>query len=223
MGTEIDVLAIGDCLVWKTGQDLPWPKTMRMPTSWTEIKRFYGFAKPYDFNIAIPALLNIPFFVLLAVKFYGEISRDSHVRFFATAGGHAPGRIPEMYYFYAYVFLGFLLFNWQIRNRRIYWPLFIWFSMELCLGVWGAGLLPASARTRFAHRYDYHPLLQGVPARNFDGENGDLRIVHNALGMRATQNSPNDLKRDGLIFVFGGSTTYDVQVSQGDTWVENAE
>jgi hypothetical protein len=191
-----------------------------MPTRWTEIKRIYGFAKPYDFNVAIPALLNIPFLILMAVKFYGELARDSHVRFFGATGEVASGRIPEMYFFYAYVLMGFLLFNWQIRNPKIYWPLFIWFSIELCLGVWGAGLLPASARTQFAHRYDYQSLLQGTPAPDFNGENGDLRIIHNALGMRDTKYPPEDLKRGGLIFVYGGSTTYDVQVSQGSTWVE---
>jgi len=191
-----------------------------MRTSWTDIKRFYGFDKPYDFNVAIPALLNIPFLLLLAAKFLGEMARDGHVQFFGKSHGGVLGRIPELYHFYAYVFVGFLLFNWQIRNRRIYWPLFIWFLIELCLGVWGTGLLPYSARTQFAHRYQYHPLLQGTPEPNFDGESGDLRIVHNALGMRDTRNSIADLKRDGLIFVYGGSSTYDGQVSQGYTWVE---
>jgi hypothetical protein len=38
--------------------------------------------------------------------------------------------------------------------------------------------------------------------------------------MRDTNNATVDVKRDGLIFVYGGSTTYDIQVSQGDTWVK---
>jgi hypothetical protein len=188
--------------------------------SWTDIKKYYGFSKPYNFNVAIPALLNVPFLLLFLIKLYGSLLRDSRTHLDGDLGQFGPFSAYEIYYFYAYVFLGFLLFNFFIKNNRIYWPLFIWFSLELCLGVWGAGLAPLDSKTEFAHRYNYHPLLQGTPVPNFSGRNGDLAIVHNALGMRDSSNSPADLKREGLLFVFGGSTTYDVQVSQGSTWVE---
>ena len=188
--------------------------------SWTEVKRYYGFSKPYNFSVAIPALLNVPFLLLFCSKLYFSLLRDSRTHLYGSLGQFGRFAAYEIYFYYAYVFAGFLLFNLFIRNSKIYWPLFIWFSMELCLGVWGAGLAPLDSRTIFAHRYIYHPLLQATPAPNFNGRNGDLSIVHNALGMRDTNNSPVDLKREGLVFVYGGSTTYDVQVSQGFTWVE---
>lgn len=191
-----------------------------MPLRWTEIKKYYGFSKPYNFNVAIPALLNIPFLLLFLVKLYGSLLRDSRTHLDGNLGQFGPNSAFEIYYYYGYVLAGFLLFNLAIKNSKIYWPLFLWFSMELCLGVWGVGLSPLDSKTEFAHRYNYHPLLQGTPAPNFRGRNGDLFIVHNALGMRDTNNPTVNVKRDGLVFVYGGSTTYDIQVSQGDTWVE---
>jgi hypothetical protein len=191
---------------------------MRM--KWTDIKKFYGFVRPYNFNVAVPALLNIPFLLLFLAKLYGSLLRDSRTHLYGNLGQFGPHSAFEIYYYYGYIFAGFLLFNLAIKNSKIYWPLFIWFSMELCLGVWGAGLSPLDSKTEFAHRYNYHPLLQGTPAPNFSGRNGDLFIVHNALGMRDTNNATDNVKTGGLIFVYGGSTTYDIQVSQGDTWVE---
>ena len=166
--------------------------------SWTEIKKYYGFSKPYDFNRAIPALLNIPFLVLFFSKLYFSVLRDSRTHLYGSLGQFGPYSAYEMYFYYAYIFVGFLLFNSFIPRSKIYWPLFIWFSMEFCLGVWGSGLVPLDSRTIFAHRYLYHPLLQATPAPNFSGRNGDLFIVHNSLGMRDTNNSPDDLKREGL-------------------------
>jgi len=188
--------------------------------SWTEVKKYYGFSKPYDFNVAIPAILNVLFLALYLSKLYFSFLRDSRTHLYGSLGQFGPLSPYEIYFYYSYIFMGFLLFNFFIKNSKIYWPLFIWFSLELCLGVWGAGLAPLDSRTVFAHRYIYHPLLQATPAPNFSGRNGDLFIVHNALGMRDTNNSPADVKREGLVFVYGGSTTYDVQVSQGSTWVE---
>jgi len=189
-----------------------------MPLSWSGLKRFYGFAKPYDFNVAIPALLNIPFLLLFLIKLYGSLLRNGRAHLEGNLGQFGPYAIYEIYFFYIYVFAGFILFNIFIRKRKIYYPLFIWFSIELCLGVWG--LMPMDSKTVLVHPYDYHPLLQGSPIPDFRGRNRDLSIAHNSLGMRDTGNSPRDVTREGLIFVYGGSTTYDIQVSQGFTWVE---
>ena len=146
--------------------------------------------------------------------------RDSRTHLYGSLGQFGRFAAYEIYFYYAYIFIGFLLFNLFIRKSKIYWPLFIWFSMELCLGVWGAGLAPLDSRTVFAHRYIYHPLLQATPAPNSaDGTAIYLSSI-TPLGMRDTNNSPANVKREGLVFVYGGSTTYDVQVSQGFTWVE---
>ena len=187
---------------------------------WTRVKTYYGFRKPYDFNVAIPALLNLAFFLLLATKFISALNKNNGVRIYGPVKKNFLTFPSEMYYFYIYIFIGLILLNVFIRNRRLYWPLFAWFIIEFCLGVWGRGLSPFDARTEFDDRYEYHALLQGVPQPNFKAQQLDLVIAHNALGQRDAGNSTNDLRRNGLLYVFGGSTTYDPYVSQGETWVE---
>jgi len=49
-----------------------------------------------------------------------------------------------------------------------------------------------------------------------------LTFSHNSLGLRGKKLTPDDLHKN-LIFVYGGSTTYDVGVSEGDTWVEHLQ
>ena len=103
-------------------------------------------------------------------------------------------------------------------------------------------ILPSNYYTRpFDYGLEYHPLLQAVPRANWHGINRfdirderlhpdwrlnwsalrgrDLEFKHNAYGVRGDQLRPADLQKP-LIFAYGGSTTYDVTVTQGQTWVE---
>jgi len=191
-----------------------------MTAGWTKIKTYYGFSKPYDFNVAIPALLNAAFFLALVIKFVGALINNNKARIYGPIERNFLTFPSEMFYFYAYIFIGLILLNSFIRNKKIYWPLLIWFLIEFCLGAWGKGLSPFDSRTAFDNRYNYHALLQAVPAPNFKGRNENLLIAHNSIGLRDSNNSIENLTRNGLIFAFGGSTTYDFAVSQGDTWVE---
>jgi hypothetical protein len=88
----------------------------------------------------------------------------------------------------------------------------------------------------------YHPVLQLLPAPNwkgklrYDGRNKahwgtlvttrlfdqDFTFTHNSLGLRGAEITANDLRKP-LIFVYGGSTTYDWSVTQGKTWVEQLQ
>jgi hypothetical protein len=190
------------------------------PSRWSQIKKFYGFSKPYDFNVAIPALLNATFFVALVVKFVQALIANNKARIYGPVERNFLTFPSEMFYFYIYIFVGLVLLNVFIKRKKIYWPLFVWFAIEFCLGVGGRGLAPFDAATAFDDRYVYHPLLQGTPVPNFRGRGVRHLIAHNAIGQRDTGNSPENLSREGLIYVFGGSTTYDVDVSQGETWVE---
>ena len=191
-----------------------------MTGAWTKIKTFYGFSKPYDFNVAIPALLNAVLFVLVVIKFIGALINNNKARIYGPVERNFLTFPSEMFYFYIYIFIGIILLTVFIRNTKLYWPLLIWFSVEFFLGAWGKGLAPFDSRTAFDNRFNYHALLQGVPTPNFKGRNQHLLIVHNSLGLRDFNNSFENLTRNGLIFVFGGSTTYDFAVSQGDTWIE---
>ena len=177
--------------------------------TWTDLKKAYGFNKPYDFNLAVPALLNIGFLGLFIIMVAWGLVARGHFTFNS-----------ERFYFYVYVFAGIVLATLAIGKRWLYWPLLIFFLLEFSLGVWGKGLTPADAGTEFDHRSNYHPLLQTTLAPNFRTDNGQLTLTHNSLGMRDTGAPIPPLKTDGLIFVFGGSTTYDIWVGQGHTWVE---
>jgi len=53
-------------------------------------------------------------------------------------------------------------------------------------------------------------------------EDQKFTFSHNSLGMRGRELTAEDFKRD-MIFAYGGSTTYDVSVTQGSTWVERLE
>jgi hypothetical protein len=93
-------------------------------------------------------------------------------------------------------------------------------------------------------RFIYHPLLQIVPRPNWEQkiryDYNDLRDIfksqinwaeikgkefifsHNSVGLRGAELTVHDLTKD-MIFVYGGSTTYDFMVTQGATWVEQLQ
>jgi hypothetical protein len=180
-----------------------------MTERWVKIKKLYGFSKPYDFNVAIPALLTAAFvFLFLLVTLYGIVVRGNLTL-------HS-----ERFLFDLYILIGAALIFLAIGRLKIFWPLFVWFLIEFSLGSWAKGLAPFDAGNEFTSNFRYHPLLQSAPVPDFRGSNARLTIVHNSLGMRDTGNPISPLKREGLIFVFGGSTTYDTTVTQGHTWVE---
>lgn len=180
-----------------------------MTDVWAKLKQSYGFTKPYDFNLAIPAILASAFVCLFVlVTLYGIL-----------VGGYFTFH-SERFLFDLYIIFGLGLIFLAIGRRKLFWPLFVWFLIEFSLGSWAKGLAPFDARNEFERKFNYHALLQSTPVPNFHGDNGKLTIVHNSLGLRDTGNPISPLKREGLIFVFGGSTTYDTTVTQGRTWVE---
>jgi len=77
-------------------------------------------------------------------------------------------------------------------------------------------LMPSNSN--ISSRFEYHPLLQGVPKKNFE-QDGKVTIRHNAHGMRGRMLEYNY----NIIHVYGGSSTYDVANSEGDTWVERLQ
>lgn len=91
----------------------------------------------------------------------------------------------------------------------------------------------------------YHPLLHMMPKPNIHSTwymdprylrnrpggfwvkisllaGRQITLSHNSLGIRGAELSASDLSKK-LIFVYGGSTTYDIFASQGQTWVELAQ
>ena len=177
--------------------------------NWAKIKKFYGFSKPYDFNVAIPALLTGAFAFLFLLETLSGIIVRGNFTFYS-----------ERFLFDLYTLIGLALIFLAIGRHKLFWPLFVWFLIEFSLGSWSKALAPFGVANDLENNFKYHPLLQSAPVPDFRASDGKMTIVHNSLGMRDTGNAVWPLKSEGLIFVYGGSTTYDTTVTQGQTWVE---
>ena len=99
-------------------------------------------------------------------------------------------------------------------------------TIDLSLGL-GSFALKA---TGFAHssilpdqyydppRFQWHPLLQATPIPSISRTVVHLRVSHSSEGTRGRDYSAEELRKKSVIAVFGGSTTYDVSVSDDETW-----
>ena len=177
----------------------------------------YGLSRPYDFNKAIPFLVSLLLLVFILVL--GIL--------LATTGRLNIGT--PRWYFLVYVGLTLLLGGGISFYPKLAWCLFAIAFLEISLSMStyllnkahiGRSLFPrnsVSAKPQFM----YHPLLQGTPTPNFEGE-GEIPgviIKHNKYGLRGAS---LPARADGKIVIatIGGSTTYDIGVSQGSTWPE---
>jgi lysophospholipase L1-like esterase len=106
------------------------------------------------------------------------------------------------------------------------WPRLAW--LLLALGtlefVWGVGsygspasLLPPLKAEPL--RFRWHALLQAVPRPSLRivSETG-LPISHTSAGTRGREPAPGDIDGHTVVAIYGGSTTYDIGVGEGDTW-----
>jgi hypothetical protein len=71
--------------------------------------------------------------------------------------------------------------------------------------------------------FQWHPLLQATPRPSLAGGYAGLKITHSSVGTRGRDYTPAELADRTVIAVFGGSTTYDLGVTDGATWPEQLE
>jgi len=84
-------------------------------------------------------------------------------------------------------------------------------------GVLGTSLLPPAAAEPV--RFHWHPLLQAVPISGLKTVSPTgLAISHTSEGTRGRDPAPGGLEGRTVIATFGGSTTYDIGMGEGDTW-----
>jgi hypothetical protein len=202
---------------------------------WLKLRAFFGLISPYNFRVAIPFLLNI--FVLTAVfcvclfLFFGKNLSIGTARF----------------YFYCYIAFLLLAAAALSKIRVLSYLILCWCLIELSLA-FSSALYPRNI-VKVTRPDDlafiYHPLLQLVPRPNYHytshlnpraaGEKAiaggidvaalqgmEIAFDHNSLGLRGKELAPDDLRKE-LIFVYGGSTTYDSSVTQGETWTEHLQ
>lgn len=177
---------------------------------------WYGFVKPYKFGRAVIVIIASTFLMLtLAWVAYLIGHGDLLAR---SARGH----------FFAYLLV---LFGCAIVLAPLrYLPVFLLAvgAIELVLastthfvaykGLVGLDLLPTNmAITVKDNRFKYHAVLGVVPRENFQSTNGVV-VQHNSKNMRGSEIVLQPTQT--LINVYGGSTTYDIGVDQGQTWPE---
>lgn len=211
----------------------------------TNIRTFYGLTRPFNFNVAIPFLLNL--FVL------GVIFAACAFLFFR--GGLNMGT--ARFYFFLYLACLLVIGAALSKTSKLSYVILVWCTIELSLALGSqilakrrdlGSLFPenvASTEESEEFAFIYHPLLQIVPRPNWrytdfldftdiedkakaagldvpSLQGQKLDFVHNSLGFRGKELTEDDLAKD-LIFVYGGSTTYDIGVTQGETWVEHLQ
>jgi hypothetical protein len=205
--------------------------------SWSNIGKYYGFHRPFDFKVCIPLLLNsLLFSIVLALSAY-EFARG-----YLDTG-------TARFYFYCYLALALFIAAAFSRITAFSLAIAFWCTVELGLGslAWHGiyPLLPRNQAVSFStSKFKYHPLLQGVPKPSWtetqhievsadveardpivnwqEYNHRDYVFTHNSLGLRGAELNKHDLEKD-MIFVYGGSTTYDLGVTQGATWVERLQ
>ena len=73
------------------------------------------------------------------------------------------------------------------------------------------------------HDFRWHPLLQGEPTPSIKRSLDGLSISHSSAGTRGRDRSLAELATRKVVATFGGSTTYDLALSDGQTWPEELE
>lgn len=171
-------------------------------------------AAPYNFSVAIPALFGFLLIGAVALLAIGMAATDRLN--FGTPRS----------YFFIYLFVLLVIALISVRRPKLTWAVLALVFVEFFLAFvpyflnrlglnLNANLLPAATNSRF----EYHPLLQGVPKPNHSSTLPDGGILtHTSFGTRGPQPSEGILKSGILINAYGGSTTYDVAVSDEQSW-----
>jgi hypothetical protein len=72
-------------------------------------------------------------------------------------------------------------------------------------------------------RFKWHPLLQATPIPSITVPVVLNSVSHNSEGLRGRERDAATLAQQSVIAVFGGSTTYDIGVTDGETWADGLE
>jgi lysophospholipase L1-like esterase len=176
---------------------------------------YIGLYRPYRFERTIPALTAL-FLMMVVVAVAGWLAATDRL----IAGG------PRAHYFL------YLLSLLVLAIALVRWPWVAAVPLVLALVdlSWGVGvralqgagysavslLPPVSADP---DRFQWHALLQAVPipSLKFTSTTG-LVINHTSEGTRGQDPAPRSLEGRTVVATFGGSTTYDIGASDGDTW-----
>lgn len=207
--------------------------------------RYYGLRTPYDFRVAIPFLLNFVLIILLSLFFLFILSQSE--LHFGTY------RFYFFLYVFVLLCLGAAISRFTLVSLLACVWCTIELAIAVAsyaFDTYGdhTRLLPLNQVVviNSAPIHKYHPILGYVHIPNseykfqLDKKAGEalikegwlinlsntdgreLVIHYNSMGLRGYEPGPTDLDKK-LIFVYGGSTTYDPFVTQGQTWTEELQ
>jgi lysophospholipase L1-like esterase len=151
---------------------------------------YAGLRRPYRFERAIPALAAL-LLMSVVVAVAGWLAATDRLE----AGG------PRAFYFL------YLLSLLVLAIALVRWPWVAAVPLLLALAdlSWGVG-------SRALQDAGYNS-----PSLNFTSSKG-LVISHTSEGTRGQDPAPRSLEGRTVVATFGGSTTYDIGASDGDTW-----
>ena len=174
-----------------------------------------GLVRPYRFERTIPALLALLLLGLVAVSAVG-----------LAMSGQLKLMTPRAAYF-AYLAAVCLAAFALIGRPRLAACLLVLAAADLSLGMGsyllqrmdggGTTLLPNNASAE--QRFRWHALLQAepIPSLSIVTANG-IAIHHTSQGTRGRELSPDEVASKPIVATYGGSSTYDVALGEGDTW-----
>jgi hypothetical protein len=176
-----------------------------------------GLVRPYRFGRAIPALLALLLLGLVAASAIG-----------LAAAGQLHLMTPRAAYL-AYLAVGSMAAFALVGRPRLAACLLALVAADLTLGM-GSYLLQASdgsATTLLPNnagaeqRFRWHALLQAepIPSLSIVTANG-IVLHHTSQGTRGRELSPEEVATKPIVAVYGGSSTYDVALGEGETWAD---
>ena len=194
-----------------------------------KLTSLYGFGDHPDFNRAVPFLAALVLLFVIAVAAACE----------ANFGKLHWGTYRSTYFLY----LGLLALAAGVLGflPRLAWLLialsFVDFSLGMSTSVAShQGYLKRSMLPidNTKHQFSYHPLLQARPTPNYFGvkpsagqsglaQPARVEIHHDSYGLRGIERDKDRLKQQIVIAAVGGSTTYDLGVTDGRTWPDVLE
>jgi hypothetical protein len=169
----------------------------------------FGLVRPYRFERTLLAVFAFALLLAMAITAW----------MLWKIGELFPGT-QRMHYFY--YLLGLVL----VALALLRWPkaalvLLMWATIDLGLGI-TTRLLPPNASDPV--RFAWHPLLQVVPLPSLDlVTSGGVRVQHTSQGTRGREPTERELAERTIIALYGGSSTYDVGVSNGETWADRVQ
>ena len=166
----------------------------------------FGLARPYRFERTLLALVAV--IVLIATVGLALVLWH--------AGELKPGTLRATYFLYlvGLVLAALLVLRWP----KLAMALVALAAIELGLGI-ATRLLPDNVSD--PQRFAWHVLLQAVPIPSLDlvSSNG-VHIHHTSQGTRGREPTERELAERTIIAAFGGSSTYDIALSDGETWAD---